>query len=234
MSQEYIIGDVRDELQNISDAALIHLDDAWARPARNDYGETPIGVKYPTHDFEITQEVLDLCYESLEDGGWLIMDVDDWLLPRAINYIRETWGDVNDPPAYQGGGYRKTGRVVYITADGSPNRSGTSKYLRQSGYPVVFAHKGETDRYGYESVIQQCRKRREKYGWGTVKPLEPYEAWLDELAEQGDLVVEPCAGTAPACVAAEKLYGDNIDFVAIDIMEEAKITYQNRREAVLG
>jgi len=204
--REYVVGDATEVLDSSLDAAVIHLDDAWARPHRCDGNSNNVlGVKYPTHSFETTKKVLDSCYEALEEGGWLIMDVDDWLLPKAISYIKETWGDVNAPPAYSGGGYRKSGRVVYVTADGSVNRSGTAKYLRQSGYPVIFAHKGETDRSTYESAVQLCRDRRADYGWGSVKRLSPYETWIDSLTEEGDLIVSPYAGTEPARTVEEKL-----------------------------
>jgi len=239
MTREYIIGDALDELSRDGSAAVIHLDDAWARPKRCDGGSTSgnaPGVCYPTHSFDssevdtTTVEMIDACWETLEDGGWLIMDVDDWLLPRAIEYIIESFGDVNSPPAYQGGGYRKSGRVVYVTKSDPtrPNRQGTAKYLRQCGYPVVFAHKGETDRFGYASAVQFAHKKRERYNWGSVKPHEPYEVWIDELTEPGDRVVEPCAGTAPACVATEKLYGDNAEYTAIDIEPEACDAFDKR------
>jgi len=236
--QQYVVGDVLDELSCDGTASLIHLDDAWARPKRNDeYSDGAVmGVNYPTHPFDTEDDslsvtdVIDSCWETLEDGGWLIIDVDDWLLPRVSNYIIETYGDVNSPPQpYRGGGYRKTGRVVYVTrSDGSVNRAGGAKYLRQSGYPVIFAHKGETDRYGYSSVVQQCYKPTETYDWYSVKPLSPYKTWIDELTEEGDTIVSPCAGTAPACVAGLQLYGENINFKAIDIESDAQDAFRSR------
>ena len=237
--QQYIIGNVMNEMPCDQSASLIHLDDAWARPKRNDeYSEDSVmGVNYPTHPFDgnglSVTSVIDLCWETLEEGGWLIMDVDDWLLPRVTNYLINEYGDVNggDKP-YRGGGYRKTGRVVYVTkSDGTVNRAGGAKYLRQSGYPVVFAHKGETDRYGYSSVVQLCHKPSDDHGWYSLKPIPPYKTWIDELTEEGDTIVEPCAGTAPACIAARDLYGDNISFTAIDVEPDASKAFHRRMES---
>lgn len=236
--QEYVIADARDVLKEQitegTEARVVHFDDAWARPKRDDeYGNDPLGVKYPTHDFEMTKTLLDLIYDVLADGGWLIMDCDAWLLPRTINYIRETWGDVTEPPAYSGGGYRKTGRVVYTKDDGTVDRGDPARYLRQSGYPVVFAHKGETKRACYESAVQLCSRQREQYGWGSVKPLSPYETWIEGLVEEGELVIEPCAGTAPACLAAEKCFGDDVNWLACDIERDAYEAYTERRSETI-
>jgi len=200
-----------------------------------------MGVNYPTHPFDsderlIVTAVVDACWETLEDGGWLIADTDDWLLPRLLQYLITQYGDVNGQPSpYRGGGYRKTGRVVYVTKSDPtrPNRSGGAKYLRQSGYPVVFAHKGETDRYGYSSAVQFAHRPSERFGWYSVKPVSPYETWIDELTEVGEKIVEPCAGTAPACLAAERLYGDDARYEAFDIEEEARSAFEKRRRSVL-
>jgi hypothetical protein len=235
--REYIIGNVLNELPRDESAAVVHLDDAWDRPGRADGGQTnqnAAGVQYQTHSFDgdgtSVTDVIEASWETLEDGGWLIMDVDDWLMPHAINFISDTYGNVNEPPAYEGGGYRKSGRVVYVTKSDPtrPNRQGTAKYLRQCGYPVVFAHKGETDRFGYASAVQFAHKQRERYGWFSTKPTSPYKVWIDELTEEGDTVVEPCAGTAPACIATQQLYGDEACYTAIDIEPKAKEAFYDR------
>lgn len=229
--REYIVGDAKEvvgELVERQSADLVHLDDAWARPKRCG----AFGVEYPTHDFTDPEgvsvaDMIDLSFELLADGGWLIVSTDDWLLPRALNYIREHHGDVN--ATYEGGGYRKTGRVVYTKADGTPHRGGRDKYLRKSGYPVIFAHKGETDRTSTASAVQFADKPTEHYGWGSTKPIAPYETWIDGLTERGDTVVEPAAGTAPACLAAERLYGTDVNYTAIDTKEGARDACRRRR-----
>lgn len=218
---EYRIAKARDELESIEDAALIHLDDAWARPQRN--GE--FGVEYPTHPVEDTMQIVDACMRSLKEGGWLIADADDWLLPRLINHLRDEWGDV--AATYDGGGYRKTGYVTLLSSKDEPDRSTAGMYLTNAGYPVVFAHRGETDRMTGEAKSQLAPRPRESYGWGSVKPIKPYKAWIDALTHEDELVVEPCAGTAPASIAAEQL---GRDAVAIDCEPQARDAYIKRRE----
>lgn len=228
-SVTYRVGDAVDVLGELPDesAAVAVLDDAWARPKRG--GE--FGVEYPTHDPDAdggTWEIISECRRILKPGGWLVADADDWLLPRLVNYLRENWGDAAE--TYQDG-YRKTGGVTLTAADGSPDCSTPGMYGSTGGYPVVFAHKGETDRRFSESVRQIARRPQQRYGWGSVKPTAPYEAWLDGLTEDFERVVVPCAGTAPAAIAAEKL---GLRCLAVDVEEDAREAYQRRRRAELG
>lgn len=249
--QQYVVGDALSVLAQLDDgvADIVHLDDAWARPRRCDYGNESAegsqaaGTSYPTHPFDTdgaeygadvtTSELLDESRRVLKDGGWLIMDVDDWLLPIATEYISEHWGNV--AASYTGGGYRRIGGVTYVTkSDGSPDRSTAGMYLTNGGYPVLFAHKGETDRRTSESARQLAYQVRADHGWDSEKPIGPYETWIDGLTESGCFVVEPCAGTAPACIATEKLYGEDARFLAIDVENEARAAYERRRAAELG
>lgn len=229
----YLVGDASERLQEIPDetAAVVCLDDAWARPKRSDgySDDSKFGVNYPTHGIETTKELLEDCRRVLQPGGWVIADADDWLLPRLIQYFQQEWGDV--AATYQGGGYRRVGSVTLTASDGSPDRSTAGMYLSNGGYSVVFAHKGETDRRTAASARQIARYPREKFGWAGVKPVAPYRKWLDGLCESGEHVVVPCAGTAPAAIAAEQL---GLQWTAIDCQPEAKTAFEARMSAVLS
>jgi len=229
MTVEYQIGDALDVLRDepAGSAALIHLDDAWARPKRCG----GMGVEYPTHELETSFELVDACWRVLESGGWLIADADDWFKRELEEHLCETYGNVAE--TYEGGGYRRTGGVTYVKSDGSVDRGGAGMYLRNAGYPVVFGHKGETET-AYEAARQIAPRPRKDYDWHSVKPREPYAAWIDALTDEGDRIVVPCAGTAPAAIAAERLYGDAADVLAVDIEPEAKAAYERRRRDELG
>lgn len=223
---EYVINDAVDHLGAVRDeAALCVFDDAWARPKRGN----AFGVKYPTHSFHQTGIILHEIEQVLTDGGWLIADADDWVLPRLIDHLSKQWGNVAE--TYEGGGYRKTGRVTLVSSDGTPDRSTPGEYLSTGGYPVVFAHKGETDRRTSESASQIARRPTERYGWGSVKPVAPYERWIEALTEPDELVLVPCAGTAPAAIAAERL---DRRWLAIDTEEEARDAFLRRADAELA
>lgn len=234
--QRYIVGDALEQLRELSGrASVIHLDDAWARPHR----AGQFGVTYPTHEFEQTKEILDACKEALRPGGWLIADADDWILRHLMEYLQETWGNV--AKTYRDGGYRRVGGVTYVTKDGEPDCSTSGAYFANGGYPVVFAHKGETERVTGISARQLASRQREQFGWGSVKPIDPYYEWLrggyDPANDDGMLVV-PCAGTAPAAIAAEQLYYDGIyetqpRYVCIDCEKEALEAFNRRRDAEL-
>lgn len=234
MTVEYRVGDAVTELDSILDAALIHLDDAWSRPGR----QGAFGVTYPTHDLEVTFEVVDACWNALVDGGWLILDADDWLAPRVESYIREEYGDVTSWGDYQGGGYRRRGAVTYVDVSGDPDRSTAGQYLSNGGYPVIFAHKADTNRRCTASARQIARQPRRveagyPYGRGSIKPVGPYRQWLGGLVDAGEHVVVPCAGTAPAAIAAEGLWGTDAWVTCIDCEHEARKAYHRRRDALL-
>ncbi len=244
--RKYVVGDATTILQQYEDqAAAIFLDDAWARPMR----AGQFGVEYDTHKFKTepeedakyvddiddsttTVEIIDACYESLLDGGWLVADADDWLLPRLTTYLQQEWGDVAQ--SYSGGGYRKIGGVTYLSSDGTPDRSTAGMYLSTGGYPVVFAHKGETTRQTSTSARQISSKERNNYDWGSVKPIEPYTEWIEALVEPTELIIVPCAGTAPAAIAAEKAFGDEARYICIDTQDGARQAFEKRRNKELG
>lgn len=226
MNGDYIIGDARRELASLPDdsAAVVCLDDAWSRPKRGD----AFGVSYPTHGLDETVSIVRECRRVLKPDGWLIADADDWLLPRLVSHLREDWGDAAE--TYREG-FRKTGRVTLVSSDGSPDCSTPGMYLSTGGYPVVFAHPGETDRRTTVSASQIAPRPTERYGWGSVKPVEPYHAWLSGLCERGERVVIPCAGTAPAAFACERL---GLEWLAIDSEPQARDAFRRRSDAELA
>lgn len=237
----YVLDNAVDILENYeNEAAAVFLDDAWARPKRADQ----FGVEYQTHPFDnqqdigprvdtstTTQDIIDSAYTALEDGGWLIADADDWLLPRLIDYLQREWGDV--AKTYTGGGYRKVGGVTYLKSDGTPDQSTAGMYLSTGGYPVVFAHKGETDRQTTVSSRQLAERERHDYNWGSVKPISPYKEWIEGLLSPDDLILVPCAGTAPTALAAEKAFGEGARYVCIDNERGAYDAFKTRRRTEL-
>jgi len=99
----------------------------------------------------------------------------------------------------------------------------------------VFAHKGPTDRRSTACARQIARHPRRvegdyPYGRGSVKPVEPYRRWIEGLTEPGERVVEPCAGTGPASIAAASL---GREYIAIDIEEEARDAHRRRKSSHL-
>lgn len=220
---EYVVGDALSQLEEMpaESAKVVCLDDAWARPKRG--GE--FGVTYPTHDFEMTTEIIDACWRVLQSDGWLIADADDWLQPQLVEYLSEEYGNIaEDYDADEG--YRRVGGVTYVKSNGEPNCGGAGQYLRNAGYSVVFAHKADAEQ-AYAAARQVVERQSETYGWGSVKPVLPYQNWLDELCEPGEHVAVPCAGTAPAAIAAERL---GLSWTAIDCEPEAREAFERRRD----
>jgi hypothetical protein len=56
---------------------------------------------------------------------------------------------------------------------------------------------------------------------------------VEGLAEASELILVPCAGTAPGALAAESVFGDDARYVCIDNEPGAFAAFQRRREAEL-
>jgi hypothetical protein len=222
-TQQYCIGDARNLPQYLPESELATaavVDLAWARPNRNG-----VGICYDTYSPDNgLWEFVDAVYDALEPGGWAFFDTDSWLLDKLIRYLRESWGDVN--ATYSGGGFRRVGWVE--------NNATRGHYFQNGGYPVVFAHKAETEQVHGVSASQDAdgppRNVVQSVEWESLKPISPYETWLDAVTESGDLVAIPCAGTAPAAIGLERLYGDDARFVAVDSDADARDAFRQRRD----
>lgn len=246
---EYVVGDAAEVLgEYAGEAAAVFLDDAWAWPERItrfeiDYAKHPFDDDYveeaaaPVDTSVTTAEILDASRTALVDGGWLVADAEDWLVTHLLRYLTEEWGDAaQTDEAYEGGGYRKLGGVTYVDEDGEPSRDTDGSYLSAGGYPVVFAHKGRTDRrtnVSARQLAQQASGTAKDFGWESIKPIGPYEAWIEALVEPGELILVPCAGTAPAALAAERVFGDDARYVCVDKEEGALEAFRRRRDAEL-
>ena len=73
---------------------------------------------------------------------------------------------------------------------------------------------------------------KERTGYPTQKPLALYERIIKASSNEGDVVLDPFAGCATTCIAAERL---GRDWIAIDINKEAKdvMLERLRKEAQL-
>lgn len=236
--ERYVVGDAVAVLDAFRDeAAAVFLDDAWARPERTEQG----GLAYELHPFDdahpatgddvddslTTTDVIDSCRNALVDGGWFIADADDWLFPRVVDYLRTEWGDAASLP--EDGGFRRMGGVTYLTDDGVPDRGTHGDALSTGGYSVVFAHEEATERRTDVSARQVATWPTETYGrGGRAKPIAPYEAWIEGLVDPGELILVPCAGTAPAAIAAKRVFGDDANYVCVDIDENAYEAFRAR------
>ncbi len=239
----YVVGDAVEVLAEYRDeAAAVFLDDAWARPGRVQQD----GLAYDLHPFDehhaadgdvdetlTTAEIIDAARDALVDGGWLVADADDWLFPRFVEYLRTEWGDAAASP--DRGGFRKLGGVTYLTEDGAPDRGTHGDHLTTGGYTVLFAHDGPTDRRTDVSARQVARWPERTYGrGGRAKPIGPYEAWIDGLVDEGELLLVPCAGTAPAALAARRVFGDDARYVCVDVQPEAYEGFRERYAEEFG
>ena len=71
------------------------------------------------------------------------------------------------------------------------------------------------------------RDKRERVGYPTQKPLGLYERIIRASSNPGDLVLDPFAGCATTCVAAERL---GRQWVGIDLWDGARAIVEQRME----
>lgn len=241
---EYIVGDALEYLQELPSESVdfVHLDDAWARPNRHG----GMGITFETHPFDADAaplvegepgvdtgltvvDFLEAAKTALRPGGYLAMDTDSYLVAQTMQYLQESW-EGHCHFLYQ---------VTLLSSDGTPDRSTPGMYASSGGYAIVVAQKHAAPLPRNHPLSDRhtrgcpCRRQHEDWGWGTVKPLDPYLDLVRNYTSADSRLVIPCAGTAPALVAAEREYGPGVDATAIDIESDAKAAYERRREEEL-
>ena len=75
------------------------------------------------------------------------------------------------------------------------------------------------------SDVAVLTNQRERIGYPTQKPLALLDRIIKASSNEGDMVLDPFAGCATACVAAERL---DRQWVGIDISEKAAELVQTR------
>ena len=106
--------------------------------------------------------------------------------------------------------------LIYWSKAGKPYYK---KYLSTlEGKPV-------TDTFADIAVLAPTSK--ERTGYPTQKPLALYKRMIEASSNPGDMVLDPFAGCATTCVAAEQL---GRDWIGIDIREESGDVIRERLE----
>lgn len=104
-------------------------------------------------------------------------------------------------------------RYNHVDADGrrykmSTLRKGLEKVYAKEGKPIE----------DWWSDIPVVRKKSERLGYPTQKPLPLLERMIEASSNSGDIVLDPFCGCATTCVAAEKL---DRQWIGIDVSEKA-------------
>ena len=113
-------------------------------------------------------------------------------------------------------------RYNHIDEDGrrykmSSLRNGLEKVYAKDGAPVL----------DWWSDIPVIRSKLERTGYPTQKPLALYKRMIEASSNPGDIVLDPFAGCATTCVAAEQL---GRQWIGIDIEEESGDVIRERLE----
>ena len=146
--------------------------------------------------YEIRESELRKNYQQASDGRWF------YDLPKG-NYTDESIARLEKQGRIR---RTRTGnvRVVY--------------YLRQAQGGKVYREKVIPDVWSDIPSLGQSGGSREKTGYPTQKPITLYKRIIEASTKQGDFVLDPFAGCATTCVAAEQL---SRRWIGIDIQEAA-------------
>lgn len=79
----------------------------------------------------------------------------------------------------------------------------------------------------WEDIKPIINVSKQRYGYATQKPLELYERIIQASSTEGDIVLDPFAGCATTCVAAERL---SRKWIGIDIWNKAQDAVVDRLE----
>lgn len=99
-----------------------------------------------------------------------------------------------------------------------------------SGLEKVYAKEGKPME-DWWTKIPVVRRKKERTGYPTQKPLALLERIIKASSNPGDMVLDPFCGCATTCVAAEKL---DRQWVGIDVSPLAARLVQERIERELG
>ena len=96
---------------------------------------------------------------------------------------------------------------------------------------VVYEVKGQSLDTVWEIKPVDPKDKKERIGYPTQKPLRLLERMIAVSSDPGDIILDPFAGCATACVAAEQL---DRQWIGIDLSEKAVELVNYRLKDTLG
>jgi len=152
-------------------------------------------------------ELFDLLNRVVVDGGWILCFADDEFQDVVRTQLRENQQMI----------FRRNWAWTH-------NRLGMGYYGRVSHYPIPVATNGETDRYVQGRKTLFSVDGRAEADYSTAKPVPLVRQLLEPpVLREGERVLEPFCGTAPAAVVASErdvgYWGCDVDS---DVLATAK------------
>ena len=99
------------------------------------------------------------------------------------------------------------------------DEDGNKYYMRSGKYKVIYNPlKPMNDWWSDDEVRPLTNNHKERTGYPTQKPASLLRRIIEMSTDEGDFVLDPFAGCATTCVAAEQL---NRRWVGIDVSEKA-------------
>ena len=122
-------------------------------------------------------------------------------------------------------------RIPYSESSMNRIKYGANKSTIMAGTKIKLQDKGKIPPSVWTDIVQVYRKRKERTGYPTQKPIALLKRILAASSNPGDMVLDPFCGCATACIAAESLQRE---WVGIDISSKAAELVRARMDSELG
>ena len=189
------------------------------------YGQGARGAKAVARQFARNHDII-LFYSKSARYSFNRVDVfDSHLLDRLPSHIKvDGTGAFKTSPR---GDYTDTS-IARLEAEGRIYRTASGAIRIKYPLPIEKGYVLEARAVGssWSDIPDMMHvSMNERTGYPTQKPLALYERIIKASSNEGGLVLDPFAGCATTCVAAERL---GREWIAIDINEEAERVTKDR------
>lgn len=167
---------------------------------------------FETVDTRYLLEVAAECFRVLKTPGHLYMMCDALIFARIHLPILELGFEEKKPLIWNKVGKKKTilcpccgTPVIEIDGEGAP---GMGYPFRSCYEMILLAQKGERGRIPEDKSVRDvlpCPRVKGEGYWPTQKPVDLLEVLVRQSSQEGDLVLDPFAGSGATLVAARKL-----------------------------
>jgi len=180
------------------------------------------------------------CIVALEDAGFTMKDMLAWVRPRAthraqrVSVVYERRGDQQNAEAWEGwrlGNLRPTFEpIIWVT---KPYRQGTTIADNLLTHGVGAYNESAFARYtGTPDNVIECGFAPNETGLHpTQKPLRLMEALIELVTSEGQIVLDPFAGSGTTLLAAKNV---NRRFLGFELSHEFAETAHTRLTEVEG
>ena len=116
-------------------------------------------------------------------------------------------------------------RMPYKDPKQRPRKALSSGQVFTEEQIVAMRHRGKIPETWWTDIAVAVRSKKERTGWSTQKPVKLLQRIIKAASNEGDMVLDPFAGCATACEAAEI---EGRQWIGIEACDAAVTVIQSR------